>query len=118
MKHRRMNLRPPRCPERGGRGQYPSPHDAFIPHRRRVCMFQRFVHRGAAVLLLPFLAFTLTQLSNAADSAPQPRPVDVVLKPAALTATELDTALLAEVKDKSEVMKNLEYLSDTIGPRL
>ncbi|MBY0513637.1 MAG: M28 family peptidase, partial [Gemmataceae bacterium] len=35
-----------------------------------------------------------------------------------LTPAELDKALLAEVKDRSELMKNLEYLSDVIGPRL
>jgi hypothetical protein len=76
--------------------------------------------RRAAALLLPLLGFALTQIAPAADSAPAPRPAGIAFKPvkAALTATELDTALLAEVKDKSEVMKNLQHLSDVIGPRL
>jgi hypothetical protein len=69
------------------------------------------------VRALPVLAFLLTQISPAADTAPRPRTANEVAK-AALTATELDSALLAEVKNKTEVMKNLEYLSDTIGPRL
>jgi len=66
---------------------------------------------------LPLLAFLLTQIAPAAETAPRPRAPGEVAK-AAMTATELDSALLAEVKTKTEVMKNLEYLSDTIGPRL
>ena len=62
---------------------------------------------------LPLLAlgFALTQIAPAAE--PLARPVA-----AKLTATEVDKTLLDDVKDKSELMKNLEYLSDTIGPRL
>lgn len=70
-----------------------------------------------AALVLPFLGFILTQIAPAADTAPEPRTAGEVAR-AALTATELDSALLNEVKTKTEVMKNLEYLSDTIGPRL
>lgn len=66
---------------------------------------------------VPLLAFALTQIAPAADTAPRPRAPGEVAK-AAFTATELDSALLNEVKTKTEVMKNLEYLSDTIGPRL
>jgi carboxypeptidase Q len=79
----------------------------------------RRVRSAAAVLVLPLLGFTLTQIAPAADNAPSPRAAgEVRAVAAALTATELDSALLAEVKDRTEVMKNLEYLSDTIGPRL
>lgn len=35
-----------------------------------------------------------------------------------LSPTELDQTILAEVKARSEIMKNLEYLSDRIGGRL
>ncbi len=65
----------------------------------------------AAVLPLLALGFALTQIAAAAE--PLARPVA-----AKLTATEVDKALLDDVKDKSELMKNLEYISDTIGPRL
>ena len=79
----------------------------------------RRVRSVAAALMLPLLGFALTQVAPAADRAPAPRAAgEVRTVAAALTATELDTALLAEVKDRGEVMKNLEYLSDTIGPRL
>src|SRR5687768_8012262 len=43
------------------------------------------------------------------------RPADAVK---ALAPAELDQALLAEVKAGSEVAKNLQHLSDVIGPRL
>jgi hypothetical protein len=42
-------------------------------------------------------------------------------KPAAaakLSPVELDQKIMAEIKDRSEIMKNLGYLSDTIGHRL
>ena len=70
----------------------------------------------AAALALPLLGLVLTQIAPAADNAPAPRAAGTTLK--ALTADELDAALISEVKGKSELMKNLEYLSDTIGPRL
>src|SRR5262245_5749865 len=44
----------------------------------------------------------------AVEPAPAPR----------VTAAELDKALIAEIKARSEIMKNLEYLSDRIGARL
>lgn len=70
----------------------------------------------AAALALPLVSFLLAPPSPAAESAPSPRAAGVALKPT--TATELDTALIDEIKAKNEIMKNLEYLSDTIGPRL
>ena len=35
-----------------------------------------------------------------------------------MSAAQLDTAIMAEIKARSEIMKNLEYLSDRIGGRL
>lgn len=74
----------------------------------------------AAVVLLPALALVLTQLAPAADTAPAPR--SAAARPArdarTLRPVELDQALMDEVKDGNELLKNLEYLSDTIGPRL
>lgn len=70
----------------------------------------------AAALLLPLLGFALTQIAPAAESAPSPRLAGTTA--VKMTAAELDKTLLDDVKDKSELMKNLEYLSDTIGPRL
>lgn len=50
---------------------------------------------------------------------PVSRAVEDPAKPvAALSADELDKAVLAEVKARSELMKNLQYLSDVIGARL
>jgi carboxypeptidase Q len=71
----------------------------------------------ATALALPLLGVVLTQIAPAADRAPAPRAANEVRK-SVFTATELDSALIAEVKDRGEIMKNLEYLSDTIGPRL
>lgn len=51
----------------------------------------------------------------AVDTAPAPRAAAAAKT---LSAGELDQALMAEVKANSELMKNLEYLSDVIGPRL
>lgn len=50
---------------------------------------------------------------STSEAAPAPRAT------AALTAAaELDQKIIADVKSKSELMKNLQYLSDVIGPRL
>jgi hypothetical protein len=38
--------------------------------------------------------------------------------PKSVAAIELDKKIMAEIKDHSEIMKNLEYISDVIGPRL
>ena len=46
----------------------------------------------------------------AVETAPEPR--------AALKPVELDKTIIAEVKSNSELMKNLQYLSDVIGARL
>lgn len=52
---------------------------------------------------------------RAAEPAPTPRAAPAL--PLA-TAAELDLSLIAEVKSRSEIMKNLQYISDVIGPRL
>lgn len=54
------------------------------------------------------LALCTSTPTAAVEPAPAPR----------VTATELDKALIAEIKARSEIMKNLEYLSDRIGARL
>src|SRR6185312_7973680 len=69
-----------------------------------------------AVFALPVLALVLSQIAPAAETAPAPRaPGEARAK---FNASELDQALMDEVKSKSELMKNLEYLSDSIGGRL
>ena len=72
-----------------------------------------------AAVVLPAAVF-LAEPTPAADTAPAPRPARVVaVRPVRpMTAAELDKALMAEAKDHSELLKNLEYLSDVIGPRL
>src|SRR5262245_18333777 len=44
-------------------------------------------------------------------------PVDVAPEPRT-AAADLDKALMDEIKNRSEIMKNLQYMSDVIGPRL
>ena len=69
-----------------------------------------------------FLVFAalLIAAPAAAQDAPAPRPAGTPAdaKVDASPAAVLDRAVLAEVKDRSEVMANLRYLSDVIGPRL
>ena len=70
--------------------------------------------RTAQRCLLAAAFLTLVVLiaprTAAVESAPEPR--------AALKPAELDRAIIAEVKSNSELMKNLQYLSDVIGARL
>ncbi len=56
------------------------------------------------------LCLALSTRAPAAPLEPAPMP--------RMTAPEVDKALLAEIKAKTEIMKNLEYLSDRIGGRL
>ena len=60
------------------------------------------------------LAVWLCSHAGADDAAPKAPAVD----PAAARALALDQKLMAEAKSGSEIMKNLTYLSDIIGPRL
>jgi carboxypeptidase Q len=59
-----------------------------------------------AVPLLVALAAALAPRSGAADAVKTMAPA------------ELDKALMTEVKSNAEIMKNLQHLSDVIGPRL
>ncbi len=61
------------------------------------------------------LAFLVTP-TIAAEVAPAPRVVGTL--PEIKTSDDLDLALMAEIKQRSELMKNLQYLSDVIGGRL
>lgn len=79
----------------------------------------RRVRSVLAALVLPGLCLTLTRIAPAAESAPAPRSAGTTAEAAKkLAATELDRTLMDEVKANAQLMKNLEYLSDTIGPRL
>lgn len=71
--------------------------------------------RLLAALLLPMLCYSVAAVEPGLAPAPRTARQD---KPAPMSAVEIDKALLAEVKANSELMKNLEYLSDVIGPRL
>ncbi|HJZ58497.1 MAG TPA: M28 family peptidase [Gemmataceae bacterium] len=67
----------------------------------------------AVALLIPLLSLAVAAI----DPAPAPRVKDdKAVKP--MTPVEMDKALIAEVKANTELMKNLQYLSDVIGPRL
>ena len=59
-----------------------------------------------AVPLLVALAAAVAPRSGAADAVKSVAPA------------ELDRKVMAETKDHAEVMKNLQHLSDVIGPRL
>lgn len=76
-----------------------------------------FLARSRAVLaattLLALVAAVVPPI-GAAD----PAPAAAVKVARAMTAPELDKALLDEVKANAEIMKNLQHLSDVIGPRL
>jgi hypothetical protein len=63
---------------------------------------------SAAVFLA--LALLIAPRTAAVESAPEPR--------MALSAQELDRAIIAETKSNSQLMKNLQHLSDVIGARL
>ena len=67
--------------------------------------------------LLALLALALVPpvlLAQPPKPADPPKPAQV----AAVSPTEADAKIIAEVKDRSEVVKNLQYLCDVIGPRV
>jgi carboxypeptidase Q len=70
----------------------------------------RTARRLTSAALCLVLALVVTTRSTAVEIAPEPR--------AALKPVELDKAIINEVKANSELMKNLQYLSDIIGARL
>ena len=82
-------------------------------------MSARYVRAVRSVMLcLPFVvgSVVLAQAPAArsvSEAAPAPRDAE-----ATSAAVELDQKIIADVKSKSELMKNLQYLSDVIGPRL
>ena len=81
---------------------------------RSISSLPRRVRSLAAVLVLPALCFTLIQLPRAGgvEVAPAPRLAKI------MSPVEVDRVLVREVQDNTELMKNLQYLSDEIGPRL
>lgn len=71
----------------------------------------RFRSRAVAAAVLAAGCLALTDVARlAADDAPK------VAK--GMSPADLDKAVLAEVKAHSQLMKNLQHLSDVIGPRL
>ncbi len=71
---------------------------------------------GLAVGLLP--ALLLAQPPKAVTPAPtadKAKPADAA---PAVDPVEVDKKIIAEVKDHSQVMKNLQHLCDVIGPRV
>lgn len=73
-----------------------------------------FPRRLAGLLGVAVCSVALAQ--PPAEPAPMPRAV--AAKPADTPAAALDRKVLAEVKDRSQIMANLAHLSDSIGSRL
>jgi hypothetical protein len=71
---------------------------------------QRTARRFASLAALVALLVLVAPRTPAVETAPEPR--------ASLKPIELDKAIISEVKANSELMKNLQYLSDVIGARL
>lgn len=69
--------------------------------------------RSRYLAVLPFLCALFGGTSHSAELAPAPR-----LLTAEQAAQRLDQTVLAEVRARAEIMKNLQHLSDVIGPRL
>jgi hypothetical protein len=63
------------------------------------------------------LVFTITP-TRAIDTAPAPHAAGQAAPLAVKTPVDLDHAIIAEIKNHSEIMKNLQYISDVIGARL
>lgn len=75
------------------------------------------VRRLAGAGVLAGLCLIVADLGRAAEPAPAPRPVQAA-EVKINSPADLDKALIEEIKARSEQMKNLQYLSDVIGPRL
>lgn len=69
-----------------------------------------------ALLAVPFLVGGYALAEAPREAAPTPRTQGDKAVPNA--AAELDQKIIAEAKDHSQVMANLQHLSDVIGPRL
>ncbi len=61
-----------------------------------------------AIVFVTLASSLVPSSTSAAEIAPPPR----------IAASEWDRMIVAEIKTRSEIMKNLEYLSDQIGGRL
>src|SRR5262245_655035 len=70
----------------------------------------RTARRSVSAAALAALLVLIAPRTPAVETAPEPR--------AAFKPVELDKAILAEIKTNSELMKNLQHLSDVIGARL
>lgn len=69
-------------------------------------------------LTLAFLASGLAALVHSAEVEVAPPPRLAQVQPVIRTAVDLDRAVLAEIRQRSQIMRNLQYLSDVIGARL
>jgi carboxypeptidase Q len=76
------------------------------PVARSVMLCLPFVVGGVALAQAP-------AARSVSEAAPAPRDAEAVS-----AAVELDQKIIADVKSRSELMKNLQHLSDVIGPRL
>src|SRR5947209_7331851 len=90
-------------------------------HRCRIpthwTMASKLPHRPRSLAALTLLAFaTLTWAQTPPAVTPAPASAPLVTSPPAAPA--LDQKILAEAKNGPEIMANLTYLSDMIGPRL
>lgn len=72
------------------------------------------------LLALPFLVggFALTSLNASEPAEPAPAPREPGKPDATAAAVELDKKIMEAVKEKPQLMPNLQHLSDVIGPRL
>src|SRR5947209_19700832 len=69
-----------------------------------------------ALLAAPLLLGGVALAEAPREAAPSPRAPGAKAAPTA--AAELDRKIMAEVADHPQIMTNLQYLSDVIGPRL
>jgi hypothetical protein len=86
--------------------------DRLHPH----CPSPVISRRTTALLGLSLLA--LLALLSAVPATAEEKAPSVAPAPAATDPLALDKKILAEAKNGSEIMANLTYLSDVIGPRL
>ncbi|MCX8138590.1 MAG: hypothetical protein N3E46_02795, partial [Gemmataceae bacterium] len=62
-------------------------------------------------LTLAFLASGLAALVHSAEVEVAPPPRLAQVQPVIRTAVDLDRAVLAEIRQRSQIMRNLQYLS-------
>src|SRR5713101_1824587 len=73
----------------------------------------------AVVLLFGINGNSWIQTADTAQAAPPASAApDVKRSEKTSLATDLERQLIADIKSRSEIMANLTYLSDVIGPRL